>query len=116
MLRAANSIDARPDFRRPAASEMRGANQSGNHAHEALVQFPLIVENCLTDLIDRPHGFRVIRVIDEPAREHLIAVPRRIKEIDGLASRNAMSSRPDVERNVIPRDDIRCLADLVPRV
>jgi hypothetical protein len=53
---------------------------------------------------------------DEPAREHLVAVPGRIEEVDGLTSRDAVPGRPDVERNVIARDDVRGLPDLVPRI
>jgi hypothetical protein len=64
-------------------------------------------------LIDRPRSLRVIGVIDEAAREYLIAVPRRIEEVDRLASRNAVPGRADVERDVIARDDVRGLANLV---
>ena len=89
---------------------------SGDDAHEPLVQFALVVEDRLANLIHRPHPLRVIRVIDEPAREYLIAVPRRIEKVDRLATRNPMPGRADIERNVIPRDDVRGLADLVPRI
>src|SRR5882724_6302792 len=92
------------------------AFRSGDDAHEALVQFPLIVEDRLADLIHRPHPLRVVGVIDEPAREDLVAVPRRIEEIDGLAPRDAMPGRADVEGNVISRDDISRLADLMPGI
>jgi len=86
---------------------------SGDDAHEPLVQFALVVKDRLADLIHRPHALRVIGVIDEPAREYLIAVPRRIEEVDRLASRDAVPGRADVERNVIARDDIGGLPDLV---
>src|SRR5215469_7297725 len=89
---------------------------SGDDAHEALVQFPLIVENRLTDFIHRPHALWVIGVINEAARKHLIAVPRRIEEVNRLASRDAVSGRADVERNVIASNDVCRLADLVPGV
>jgi hypothetical protein len=89
---------------------------SGNHAHEALVQFPLIVEDRLAHLIHGPHALRVVGVINEPAREYLIAVPRRIKEIDRLTTGDAVSGRADIEWNVIARDDISRLPDLVPGV
>jgi hypothetical protein len=69
---------------------------SGNDAHEALVQFPLIVEDRLANLINRPHALRVIGVIiDEPAREYLVAVSRRIEEVDRLAS---SSTRTEIQR------------------
>src|SRR5438132_6346932 len=98
------------------ANAVRKTTASGDDAHEALVQFPLIVEDCLTDLIDRPRSLRVIGVINEPTGEYLIAVTRRIKEVDRLAARDAVSGRPDVERSVIARDDVGGLADLVPGV
>src|SRR5260221_3830652 len=76
-----------------------GPPGSGDDAHEALVQFPLIVEDRLADLIHRPHPLRVIGVIDEPTREHFIAVPRWIEEVDGLAACDAVPGRADVEGN-----------------
>jgi hypothetical protein len=39
-----------------------GITASGNDAHKALVQFPLIVEDRLADLVDRPDAFRVVPV------------------------------------------------------
>ena len=89
---------------------------SGDDAHEALVQFALIVEDRLADLIDRPHPLRVIGVIDEPTRENLIAVSRRIEEVDGLTSRDTVPGRADVEWNVVAGDDVGSLADLVPGI
>src|ERR1700730_15410181 len=89
---------------------------SGDDAHEPLVQFALVVKDRLADLIHRPHPLRVIGVIDEPAREHLIAVPRRIENVDRLATRNPMPGRAYVERDVIARDDVGGLADLVPGI
>ena len=93
-----------------------GISASGNDAHEPLVQFPLIVENRLADLVDRPHAFRVVRVIDKAAGEHLVAVAGRIKEIDRLAAGDAMPRRADIERDVVARDDVGGLADLVPGI
>jgi hypothetical protein len=84
---------------------------SGDDAHEPLVQFALVVKDRLADLIHRPHPLWVIGVIDEAAREHLIAVPRRIKEVDRLTTGDAMPGRADIERDVIARDDVRGLAD-----
>ena len=83
-------------------------------AHKALIQFPLIVEDRLADLVHRPHPLRVVGVIDEPARKHFVAVSRRIKEVDGLASRDTVPGRADVEWNVVAGDDVGGLADLVP--
>src|SRR5690242_17652264 len=89
---------------------------SGDNAHEPLVQFALVIEYGLADLIHRPHSLRVIGVIDEPAREHLIAVPRRVEEVDRLASRDAVPGRAGVERTIIARDNGGGLPDLVPGV
>jgi hypothetical protein len=89
---------------------------SGNDAHKALVQFPLIVEDRLADLVDRPDALGVVRVIDEPAREHLVAVAGRVKEIDRLAAGDAVPRRADIERDVVARDDVGGLADLVPGI
>jgi hypothetical protein len=63
--------------------------------------------------IDHTH-FGLLGITNEAAREHLVAISRGVEEVDGLASRDAVPSRPDVERNVIARDDISGLADLVP--
>src|SRR5438128_9818145 len=41
----------------------RGTKASGDDAHETWVQFALIVEDRLADLIDRPYALRVIGVI-----------------------------------------------------
>ena len=89
---------------------------SCNDAHKAFVQFPLIIEDRLADPIHRPNALRVIRVINEPTCKHLIAVPRRIKKVDRLASRDAMSGWADVERNVIASNDVSRLANLRPRI
>jgi len=90
------------------------SSTSGNDAHKALVQFPLIVEDRLADLVDRPDALGIVRVIDEPAGEHLVAVAGRVKEIDRLAAGDAVPRRAYVERDVVARDDIGGLADLVP--
>src|SRR5580704_17619542 len=47
------------------------------NTHEALVQFSLIVKDGFVDLIDRPHPLRIIRVLNESAREYLVTVARR---------------------------------------
>src|SRR5437764_6440711 len=94
----------------------QGEPGSGDNAHEALIQFPQVIEDRLANLIDGPHPFRVIGIIDEPARKHFVAIARRIKEVNRLAACYAVSSRPDVERNIIARDNVGSLADLVPRI
>ena len=77
-------------FHRPSpcscARPRRALEGSGNDAHEALVQFPLIVEDRLADLIHRPHALWVIRVIDEPTRKHLVAISRRVEEVSGISA------------------------------
>src|SRR6516164_9312652 len=114
------SFEKQADVSRPSpcccARPRRALEGSGDDAHETLVQFALVVEDRLTDLIHRPHALRVIGVIDEPTRKHLVAISRRVEEVDGLPSRDAVPGRPDVERNVIARNDIGSLAYLVPRI
>ena len=95
----------------PARSRA-GIRASRNNAHEALVQFPLIVEDRVADLVDRPDALGVVRVIDEPAREHLVAVAGRVEEIDRLAAGDAVPGQADIERDVVTPDDIGRLADL----
>src|SRR6516164_691208 len=89
---------------------------SGDNAHETLVQFALIVEDRLTDLIHRPYAFGVIGIINEAAREHLVAISSRVEEVDGLPSRDTVPGRRDVERNDIARNGIGSLANRVPGV
>src|SRR5208283_6210445 len=89
---------------------------SGDDTHKALVQFALMVEDSLADLVDRPDPLQVVRVIDEPAQEHLVAVAGRIEEIDRLAARDAVARRADIERNIVTRNGVGGLADLVPGI
>src|SRR5205085_12170373 len=90
-----SSLSTKSDIQTPTTTP------SGDDANETFVQFPLVVEDRLPDLIHRPHPLRIVGIIDESAREDLIAVPRWIEEVDRLASRDTVSGRADVEWNVV---------------
>ena len=68
-------------------------------------------EDCLADLIARPHALWIVRIVNEAPREDLIAIAGWIEEIDRLAACDAMAGRANVERNVVSSDDIGGLAD-----
>ena len=87
---------------------------SGDNAHEAFVQFALVIEDRLTDLVDRPHARRIVGIIDEAAGEDFVAVAGRVKEIDCLTACNAVAGRTDVERDVVARDDRAMMSAACP--
>src|SRR5208282_5393900 len=92
---------------RPAAPEGESREQrstplptphSRRRVRSELFNLMADARSSLADLVDRPDPLRVVRVIDEPGREHLVAVAGRIEEIDRLAARDAVARRADIER------------------
>ena len=75
----------------------------------------LVIEDRLADLVDRPHARRIVGIVDEAAGEDFVAVAGRVKEIDCLtAACDAVAGRTDVERDIVPRDDVGRLSHFVP--
>src|SRR5271166_4364663 len=74
---------------------------SGQNVNEAFVDFAIIIEDRLADLIHRPGDHRAIGVVYITAGKHLVAITRRIEEVDRKSARDAVAARAIVQRHFV---------------
>ena len=96
------------------AAEGCRAGNSGGDGQEPLVQLALVVEDRLAELVRRPGDDGTVAEAAVAAGEGLVAVARRVEEVDRRAARDAVARRPDVDRHVVHRHDVGRLEDVVP--
>src|SRR5260370_21367426 len=80
------------------------------------MQLAVVIEDRPAQFCLVPRDGRLVRVVDVSAREYLVAIARRIEEIDRRAAREAVPRRTDFERHVMLRDKVGSLEHLVPRI
>ena len=73
-----------------------------------------MVEHALAERLGGPHAHWAVRVGEVAAGEDLVAVARRVEEVDGLAAGDAVAGGADVDRHVVHREQVRRAADLGP--
>ena len=87
---------------------------SGEDRGERVVQLAGVVEHALAERLGRPHRHRAVAVGQVATGEDLVAVARRVEEVDRLAAGDAVAGGADVDRHVVHREQVRGAADLDP--
>src|SRR6266508_7004132 len=71
------------------------------HLHEALVEVSLVVEDRPADVVLGPGDRREVGVGTVATGEALVAGSQRVEEIDGVATRDPVARRPDVDLHAV---------------
>src|SRR5262245_31715809 len=90
---------------------------SGIDLQERFVQLSGVIENSPPELLFGPGDHRHVGLSEvAESGESLVAIPGRIEEVGGLAARDPVAGRRDVDAHLLLRHDVRCVLDAAPVV